>query len=442
MSTSRPLSPLRGALEVARKELTESLRDRATVIYAFVLPICMYPVLFWAILQGVMVVEGLQDRTETTLGIAAAGVPAEEHDRATEGLTHALSPPSEDPDEPAANSLTLIWAPESMDMEQAREWLAEDSEEDTEDAPDRPDAVLFLDPLTILHVSTKSSSNLASKRARSRLEAHASALRQEAADGAGLEAADLDPISVSTVDLAERGAKGAVVLASLLPLLLVVMAVMGSFFPAVDLTAGEKERGTAETTLLVPLARSSIITGKVLAVGALAMTATALSLFALSLSAEHILSGLPAEVDISISIPTIAVIGAIPLAFFFSLFVSAVLTACASLAATFKEGQALLGPVQMVFILPAMVGIIPGIQLTYPMALIPVINVVLAFRAMLMGQPLYGQYCVTALALAFYAWLALRLALHLLSRESVLLAGKTLPLGRLLKILRGTASTR
>ena len=197
MSARRTSPPLRGAWIVARKELTESLRDRATVIYAFVLPICMYPVLFWAILQGVMVVEGLQDRTETTLGIAAAGVPADEHDTATEGLTHALSPPSEDPDEPAANSLKLIWAQESMDMEQAREWLAEDPEEDTEDAPDRPDAVLFLDPLTILHVSTKSSSNLASKRARRRLESHASALRQEAADRAGLEAADLDPIKTA-----------------------------------------------------------------------------------------------------------------------------------------------------------------------------------------------------------------------------------------------------
>lgn len=442
MSEFRSLSPLHGALSVARKELTESLRDRATVIYAFVLPICMYPVLFWAILQGVMVVEGLQDQTETTLGIAAAEVPAQDHVTATEGLIETLSPPSEGSDAPAASSMKLLWAPAPMDMEQAQNWLTEDSEEKTDDAAETPDAVLFLDPLTILHLSTNSTSNLASKRARNRLAAHASALREESADQAGLEPADLDPISVSTVDLAERGAKGALVLASLLPLLLVVMAVMGSFFPAVDLTAGEKERGTAETTLLIPLARSSIITGKVLAVGALAMTATALSLFALSLSAEHLLAGLPVDVDISISIPTIAVIGAIPLAFFFSLFVSAALTACASLAATFKEGQALLGPVQMVFILPAMVGIIPGIQLTYPMALIPVINVVLAFRAMLMGQPLYGQYCVTALALVFYAWLALRLALHLLSRESVLLAGKTLPLGRLLKILRGTASTR
>jgi len=320
-----------------------------------VLPICMYPVLFWAILQGVMVVEGLQDQTETTLGIAAAEVPAQDHVTATEGLIQTLSPPSEDPDAPAANSMKLLWAPEPMDMEQAQKWLTEDSGEETDDASETPDAVLFLDPLTILHLSTNSTSGIASKRARSRLAAHASTLRQEAADRAGLEAADLDPISVSTVDLAERGAKGAVVLASLLPLLLVVMAVMGSFFPAVDLTAGEKERGTAETTLLIPLARSSIITGKVLAVGALAMTATALSLFALSLSAEHLLSGLPVDVDISISIPTIAVIGAIPLAFFFSLFVSAVLTACASLAATFKEGQALLGPVQMVFILPAMV---------------------------------------------------------------------------------------
>ncbi|MDE0914921.1 MAG: hypothetical protein OSB57_07040, partial [Planctomycetota bacterium] len=254
MSEFRSLSPLHGALSVARKELTESLRDRATVIYAFVLPICMYPVLFWAILQGVMVVEGLQDQTETTLGIAAAEVPAQDHVTATEGLIETLSPPSEGSDAPAASSMKLLWAPAPMDMEQAQNWLTEDSEEKTDDAAETPDAVLFLDPLTILHLSTNSTSNLASKRARNRLAAHASALREESADQAGLEPADLDPISVSTVDLAERGAKGALVLASLLPLLLVVMAVMGSFFPAVDLTAGEKERGTAETTLLIPLA--------------------------------------------------------------------------------------------------------------------------------------------------------------------------------------------
>jgi len=438
---------------VTEKELTESLRDRATVIYAFVLPICMYPVMFWVMLQGALVLQGQNEKTEVTLGIAAAGVPALEHTLATEALTVALADSLPEGSESAAsdaeptqaNPLQLAWATKPLDLAQAEDWLLTGNSGDSEiDAgvAAAPDAVLFLEPLTLLHTSTKSASNLARERARARIQKHATSLRLQAARAAGLDPADLEPIKIVAVDLAERGAKGAVVLASLLPLMLVVMAVLGSFFPAVDLTAGEKERGTSETTLLLPLPRSSIITGKILAVGTLSMTATALSLFALGLSAENLLAGVASKVDVKVAIPTIALFGAIPLSLFFSLFVSAVLTACASLAATFKEGQALLGPVQMVFMLPAMIGIIPGIQLNYTWALVPIVNVVLAFRALLMGQTLIGPYCVTAVALCFYAWLALRLALHLLSRESVQLAGKTLPLARLFKTLRSTSSTR
>ncbi len=458
MPTTAPASPVRTALLITAKELRESLRDRATVMYAFVLPICMYPVIFWCVLQGIMVFEGQEDHTVATLGIVSSEGPADAHPRATPALLEALEALGEDGSPGQTHVLELRLAHRAMSLDQAQEWLTPTDPVQPPEAAagrtlgtaeselsptheERPDAVLDLDTMTLLFDSTVSESGLASKRARRRIEQLRERIRNQSAVAAGLEEADLRPLSIKSTDLSDRGAKGAIVLASILPMLLVVMAVMGSFFPAVDLTAGEKERGTAETTLLIPLHRSAVIQGKVLAVAALAMTATGLSLFALALSAENLLAKIPAPVDLSISIPTLAILGGIPLAMFFSVFVSSILTAFASLAANFKEGQALLGPVQMVFILPAVLGIIPGIELSPALACVPIINVVLAFRAMLMGEPLLLEYSITAGALALYAWLALRLAVHLLSRESVQLAGKTLSIGRLLNVLRSSSTT-
>jgi hypothetical protein len=58
------------------------------------------------------------------------------------------------------------------------------------------------------------------------------------------------------------------------------------------------------------------------------------------------------------------------------------------------------------------------------------------------GKPLYLEYVLTAGALLVYAWVAIALAVRLLSRESVLMSGSTIPLRRMLATLRGQGGTR
>jgi ABC-type Na+ efflux pump permease subunit len=107
-------------------------------------------------------------------------------------------------------------------------------------------------------------------------------------------------------------------------------------------------------------------------------------------------------------------------------FVSAVLTSVAATARTFKEGQALLGPVQMVFLFPAMAGAIPGLELSVPLAFVPVVNVVLSFRAMLKGQWLPLEYSLTALTLLVLAAVSVWIALRVLGSENAITGvGKT-----------------
>jgi sodium transport system permease protein len=263
----------------------------------------------------------------------------------------------------------------------------------------------------------------------------------EAVAARGLPENFVRPFEIRRENVAPPQKVGGNMIGAFVPYIIIILCLTGAMYPAIDLTAGEKERGTAETTMLLPIPRLAVQQGKILAVAALAVVATFLNLVAIGFSAEQLFATLASTAEVEIDLPVLALVAVAPLALLFAFFVAAALTGIASLARTFKEGQALLGPVQMVFILPAMIGVIPGIELSVGWALVPVVNVVLAFKALLVGRELYLEYTLTALAQVAYAWLALRVSVRLLSREAVLFARGTIPFRRLLATLRSAGGT-
>src|SRR6185295_943745 len=79
-------------------------------------------------------------------------------------------------------------------------------------------------------------------------------------------------------DVAEKEQRSAAVWSKVLPFLLLIWALTGAFYPAVDLCAGEKERGTLETLLSSPAQRSEIVWGKLLTVMTFSMATALLNL--------------------------------------------------------------------------------------------------------------------------------------------------------------------
>lgn len=410
----------RATLLVARKELVSGFRDRQTTLYAVVVPIVLYPFLFWALIQGALLFEGSRERTEVELALLA-----EPRADVSPGLPRALSADRDALDPRAEERERVDVAPlERTDGSAAGARVRHDGEAEGSDAvlllragetADAPGAgagaSLYFD-------STEPRSELARERVERRLPEHAAELRDAAASARARDPEELTPLRVeSPVDVSADRDRGAYLLSFLLPMLLVVMTVMGAFYPAVDLTAGERERRTAETTLLLPVPRVAVHQGKILAVCATAVLATALNLLALGLSAGHLVALARLGPDLAIDVPVEAFASIAPLALLFALFVSAVLTGIAALARTFQEGQALLGPVQMVFILPAMAGVLPGVELSPGLACVPVLNVVFAFRALLQGRAMPLEYALTALSLLLFAALAVWLARRALERE-------------------------
>lgn len=431
LSPSVPL--LRHSLRVAARALREASRDRHTLAYTVVLPVCLYPVLFWVMVQGALVVQGRRQHTEVTALLArqaGASAPAD--------LEQALA---EAPEGPPGIERVRVIPGEPLDEEAARALLT--------DAQGHPDAALVLGaplgeepPSRLFWRSTQPSSELARRRVLTRARAAADRARRAAAEAAGRDPLELDPFEVDARSVADVRETGAYVLSFLLPLLLSVMVVMGAFVPAVDLTAGEHERGTAETTWLLPVPRLAVVLGKIAAVATTALFATLLNLVAVVLAGEHLLRMLEANLDLSIELPVGALLAVLPLLALFAIAVAAALIAIASLARTFKEGQALLGPVQMLVILPAMAGTVPGLELDAGLAWVPVVNVTLAFRELVRGELTALPYAITALSLCTVAAAAVLLAVRVGTREQVQFADRSLAPRRLLALLRSSGTGR
>lgn len=172
-----------------------------------------------------------------------------------------------------------------------------------------------------------------------------------------------------------------------LPYLFIAFGFMGCMFPAIDLFTGEKERATIETLLTTPVPRWKILFGKmgvVVISGLLAATFNLLGIYlsieVLNLVKDPVL--LQAIKDI-LSPAFIVMLYALlcPLIIFFA----GIMIPIAVRAKSFKEAQSIISPLNLLIILPAMVGFFPGVELNEVTALIPVVNIVLATKELIAG---------------------------------------------------------
>jgi sodium transport system permease protein len=161
---------------------------------------------------------------------------------------------------------------------------------------------------------------------------------------------------------------------------------MGAMYPAIDLGAGEKERGTLETILSSPASRLDIVLGKFLVVMLAAVLTAFIALAGMAIGIQRI-PEIPPEILVIInevlSPKTIGLIMTLvlPVAAFFS----AVLLGLSVYAKSFKEAQSIMAPLNIVIIFPAVIGTLPGIELNTITALIPVLNVSLASKDIIAG---------------------------------------------------------
>lgn len=209
------------------------------------------------------------------------------------------------------------------------------------------------------------------------------------------------PISKTTANPILITKKPGINFAALVPLILIMMTITGAVYPAIDLTAGERERGTLETLVASPISKTSLLGAKFLAVWSVAMMTALVNIASLSITLwvfqlDTSLLG-PAGLSFALILKVFLLLG------LFALFFSAILLLLTSFAKSFKEAQAYLVPLMVFSLAPAMAGLSPSVQLTASIALVPMVNLVLLTRDLIQGTVMALPATISVLSSLLYA---------------------------------------
>ncbi len=400
---------LKPILAVFHKELRELLRDRRAIITTFVLPTMGLPLLL-LIIGGVsagIVGKAMSDTSEVAL-VGAGASPAVRAELGKLGRVTVVAPTPAD------------W----------RERVAAKSVRAAVELPDDFDARLARggEPVPVkIHYH---EGDLRSKIAASALEGFFGELKERVVlarlAAAGQTPALLRPVDTRRVNVAPPEKVQGSRVGSIAPYLIILLCLTGAMYPAFDLTAGEKERGTMETLLSSPVSRRQIAVGKFLTVTAFSL-GTALFSMA-SMTAWWLLgrgamaaifgpkaSGL-ADLTISPASVGAVVVLLVPLAVFFS----AGLLALGVFARSSREAQTYAAPLVFAAIIPAVIGLLPGMELNWKIALIPVLNVSMVSREVFGGEWPWPEIALTLGSISFFAALALWGTTQMFRKETVL----------------------
>ncbi len=205
-------------------------------------------------------------------------------------------------------------------------------------------------------------------------------------------------------------------LATMVPLVLVLMTMAGAVYPAIDLTAGERERGTMEALVVSPTPNAALLFAKYSAVVTVALLTALANLAAMTITLW--VSGI-GKLVFGEGVLSAGVVGTVlVLLVLFTMFFAALLLAVTSFARSFKEAQAYLIPLMLLALTPGVMSLLPGIEFTGLLATVPLVNIVLLAREVLVGSAEWNSALVAVICNGIYALAALALASRLFGSDA------------------------
>ncbi|MGI9517854.1 MAG: ABC transporter permease subunit/CPBP intramembrane protease [Pirellulaceae bacterium] len=250
-------------------------------------------------------------------------------------------------------------------------------------------------------------------------------------------------VAVQKVDVAPPTRRQAAMWAKLLPFIVLIWALTGAFYPAIDLCAGEKERGTLETLLSSTARRTEIVAGKFLTVATFSFATAILNLLSMTITGLLVISQISGEgaggqhLPFDLGFPPIStipwlIVGLVPIVALFS----SLALALASFARSSKEGQYYLIPMLMSLVPLMALSMLPSAKLDLGTSLIPVTGMLLLLRSLMLSD--YGlaiQFAGPVLAITLVCcWMGARWAVYQFNNESVLFrSGEQFSLGAWLR---------
>lgn len=404
IATRRPALTFARLSRLTLKELKETLRDRRTIVTLVLMPLLVYPLLSLGLRQFLL--SSVQSQGELTW---------------------------------------LIGFESELERQQFRD-LLEKGDKYVERAPSDLPFEKIGSPIPAEGIETAVRDHRIDVGVRLRPRAGMQSSREQPTGEVELFYRPNAPISAAVVDYIERrlqayndhyvasrdinlpaawqlkpavsAADSRSSLATLVPLVLILMTITGAVYPAIDLTAGERERGTLESLMAAPIPRLGLLIAKYIAVVTVALLTAVVNLTAMTITV--VTSGLAKEIFGTAGLSLGGIAAVFALLVLFAAFFSAVLLCITSFARSFKEAQAYLIPLMLVSLGPGFLSLIPGVHLGPVLSITPLANIVLLARDVMAGNvsPLWAA--VAVLTTILYGSLALAIAARIFGSDAIL----------------------
>lgn len=451
---------------IFQREMSDQLRDRRTLFTITVLPVLLYP------FMGMLMMQIAQFKRESTVRVQVMGIEhwpedlplidADDQLIVRPGL-EPLSKLVEFESRPWPNNasvsieerartevaldhadLVLIVEPDFQNQLARRLASVQmvgdsvlDAQHSTEPGDSSETHAESLEPanglvadeggLQLVANLARDRSQIAQRRLEETLKSWQKSWVSSRLQSAGISPNLFDPLPIKMTDTAVPSVKRAMLWSKVLPFVMLIWALTGAFYPAIDLCAGEKERGTLETLLSSPARRKEIVWGKLGAISVFSIGSALLNLLSMHLTAGIIVKQLAAQ-----GTPELAeTLGPMPFHAFgwlvllllpMAAFFSALALAVAALAKSTKEGQYYLMPLLLVTLPLVAVPMMPSLELNLGTSLVPVSGAIFLVRSLIEGR--YGEAFIhvpiVLMVTATCCWASIRWAIRQFESEAVM----------------------
>jgi sodium transport system permease protein len=394
---------------IFKKEMTDTLRDRRTLIFMLLVPIVAIPLLimFTSSMLASTVTKA-QEEKATIVIMGMENLPPDLRDSLLNSSRLDVKPQTDYESEALLESLkagefmALVEIPENF-------LNALEMESPTE--------------IEIYYDMAEMKSDFAVDKLKDIFNPYRDQVVKRRLTDRDISAEILTPFEITSQNVASAQKVAGKELGAMLPYLIIIMCFLGAMYPAIDLAAGEKERGTLETLLVSPASRGEFVIGKYLVILTTGIVAALLSMASLTFSmnymADEMLSRMTTELlaikfDFEMVILVIMIV--LPLAGIFA----SILLSVSIFARSFKEAQSYITALNMFIILPAFISFLPGVELDFKMSLIPVVNVSLIIKDAISGTVEWNFVITAFISTLVLAALTLLFARKWFEREAVL----------------------
>lgn len=388
---------------VFKKEGLDTLRDRRAIIAMIVIPMVIFPVLFGGL--GFFAIKEVKKAQEKQVHI---------------GLVQPV------PDNALVDALKAKGGFSIRELEAGVDPAGEVENTNL-------DAVLVFEPdfaeqLTgsgagkvTMHYRSTGNGGIFRSRIMSLVNDYRKQVRESRIQGLGYTLDFINPVDVAFQDVATQQEQIGEAIGGFIPYIFIILCFTGAMYPAIDLGAGEKERGTLETLLTSSAPLMKILMGKLLLIVCSGLFAAGLSLTSMAIalfSMGSLLGDFAASIGPMLQPLNIVLFFSLllPLTIFFASF----LLTLSFFAKSFKEAQSIISPMMAVIIFPLVFGMMPWVKLTYATALVPILNISLASKAIFSGNVAWGPVVVVYVSLIAMGAIGFVACTKLAGRESIL----------------------